>query len=619
MAKKKNAQNVLVWILMALLIAGLGGFGIDGFLSQQVNTIGAVGGRPIGAQTYARGLQTEMRAVGEQLGQPVTFEQALAFGLDARVRAQLVRQAALENEAERVGISVGDRNVLDTITAITAFHGPTGGFDMDTYRFQLDNLGLTPTEFEEDMRRDAARGILEAATAAGIETPANLRGPLVDHYATRHAFDLFTLTEDDLPNLVAEPTEEAVQAHYEANLDAFTAPETRRITYAALTPDMLIDSVEVDEETIRALYDERIGDYVQPERRLVERLVFSDEAAAQAAMARIQAGEVSFDGLVAERNLTLEDVDLGDVSERDLGAAGAAVFALDEPGLVTGPHPSSLGPALFRMNAILNAQETPYEAAREDLRAELAGDRARRAIADQRETLDDLLAGGATVEDMAAETAMELGTMNWTAESGEGISGYAEFNDVAAAISTEDFPELMSLSDGGLFTMRLDSITPPTPRPLDEVRDAATAGARQAAVDSALLDLAQTLSAELASMGPEAFAEANGLAAESFEEVTRLDTVPQVPASMLETILSSDAGTPVVTASNGRALIAFVRETLPADEDDAQTQRLVGIIDQQMGQGLAQDVYDYFARALETEAGIELDQAAINAVHSSFN
>jgi len=619
MAKKNNAQTLLAWLLMAMLVAGLGGFGIDGFLSQRVTAIGTVGGRDISAQAYSRALQSEMRAMEQQFGQALSFAQAQAMGLDQQVRADMITQAALENEADRIGISVGDATVQRTVAGIAAFQGPTGRFDMETYRFQLQNIGMTPAEFEADMRRDAARGILQSATAAGIETPENLRAPLLDFYATRHAFDLFTLTEADLPAPVGEPSEAQVQAYYEANIDQFTAPETRAITYAWITPDMLLDTVEVDEESIRALYEERIADYVQPERRLVERLVFADDASAQAAADRIAAGETSFDDLVAERNLTLEDVDMGDVSEAQLGAAGAAVFALEEPGATVGPLPSNLGPALFRMNAILNAQEVPYDEARDELRAELAGDRARRAIADQQESFDDLLAGGATVEELADETPMDLGHIDWNRESAEGIAAYSEFAAAAATITTDDFPELGALADGGLFAMRLDGVTPPTPRPLDTVREAATAGARQQMVETALLALGQTLSAQLAAEGSAGFAEARGLAPESFEGVTRLDRLTQLPETMLASILDGDAGAPVLAVAEGRALLALVQPTLPADAEDTQTQRLVSAIDEQIGGALAQDVYTYFARALQAEAGISLNQAAIDAVHLGFN
>ena len=104
MAKKTSAQNILMWILMIILVASLGGFGIDSFLGSRVTSIGAVGGREISTQDYARALQAEMNAYTQQLGQPVPLSLAQQFGLDRQVRAQLVTQAALENEADRLGI-----------------------------------------------------------------------------------------------------------------------------------------------------------------------------------------------------------------------------------------------------------------------------------------------------------------------------------------------------------------------------------------------------------------------------------------------------------------------------------------------------------------------------------
>ena len=80
----------------------------------------------------------------------------------------------------------------------------------------------------------------------------------------------------------------------------------------------------------------------------------------------------------------------------------------------------------------------------------------------------------------------------------------------------------------------------------------------------------------------------------------------------------SAANTPVLAIAEGRALLALVSETQPADPEDAQTTRLIQAIDEQVGSALAQDVFGYFARALQAEAGITFNQAAINAVHASF-
>src|SRR5690606_37477557 len=131
-----------------------------------------------------------------------------------------------------------------------------------------------------------------------------------------------------------------------------------------------------------AAYEERIDQYRQPERRIVGRLVFPSMEEAQAARKRLDSGDITFDELVAERGLTVDDIDLGEVTREDLGQAADAVFALEAPG-IAGPVQTDLGPALISMNAILEAVDIPFEQAREDLRAEAALDRANRMIDDR--------------------------------------------------------------------------------------------------------------------------------------------------------------------------------------------------------------------------------------------
>ena len=89
-----------------LLALSLLGFGVEGFGTAR-QTIGTVGERDITADEYARTLQNDMRALQNQLDQPITMEQARMFGLDQRALEQLIDRAALDTEAARLGVSVG--------------------------------------------------------------------------------------------------------------------------------------------------------------------------------------------------------------------------------------------------------------------------------------------------------------------------------------------------------------------------------------------------------------------------------------------------------------------------------------------------------------------------------
>ena len=64
-------------------------------------------------------------------------------------------------------------------------------------------------------------------------------------------FTIGRIAASDLPTPVPAPTEAEIKAWYDAHPDDFTRPETRRITYIWLTPEMLKDKVEIDEKSLR--------------------------------------------------------------------------------------------------------------------------------------------------------------------------------------------------------------------------------------------------------------------------------------------------------------------------------------------------------------------------------
>ncbi len=63
-------------------------------------------------------------------------------------------------------------------------------------------------------------------------------------------------------------------------------------------------------------------------------------------------------------------------------------------------------------------------------------------IADRIDSVDDLLAGGATLEELASETEMQLGQIDWTATTNQDIAAYDAFRDAASTAAEGDFPEV---------------------------------------------------------------------------------------------------------------------------------------------------------------------------------
>lgn len=612
--KKSKLREVSGWALMSLLVVGLGGFGVSQF-GGRVTSIGAVGDVEISTTDYALAMRAQANTFAQQTGRPVSAQELIALGFGQDVLRNLIARAAFANEVERMGLSVGDTILEQRLRAMDAFHGLSGTFDSTTYRFQLEQLNRSEAEFEADLRRDISIELLQAMVAGGITAPKVVTDRIQQWMDEQRGFSVLQLGEADLTTPLPDPTEADLTAFHAANPDLFIKPEARRITYVALLPENIAADQPVDEAAVRALYDARIDEYVLPERRIVERLVYPDQAAADAARARLDTG-TPFEALVAERGLRLQDTELGDVEREDLGEAADPVFTASE-GAVVGPLSTNLGPALFRVATVLAAEETPFDAVRNDLALELQTDAARAEIEVQFEVLDDLLVGGATLEDLAQQQGLTLASIDYVpgAPPTTPIENYASFRQAAEIAAEGDFPEMLPLEDGGLFALRLDAIVPAAPMPFADARAAVEAAWRADALTKALVTRAEEIKQAV-----EAGATLGSFGIVSVtSETDRTGTIPGAPASLMRDIFTLPEGGVMVANVDGFVGVIKLDRILPAQTEGDAVETSRAIFAAELAQSMSSDVLAAFSEAITNQAGLTLDQAAVNLVNQSLN
>lgn len=614
MADGTKKNRPFVWIVIGLLMFGMVGFGATG-LSGRISSIGTVGALDVPVNAYAAELRGRIQAASAQAGQAISFAQARDRGIPQQALQQVVQARVLDNEMHEMGVSVGDETVRREVVNNLAFAGPDGAFDREQYRALLRDNGLTEQQYEAEIRDDSSRALLQRAVIAGLPAPDVLAETVASYIGEQRDFTWDTLGPEDLQDPLPDPTEADLRAHYDDNPAAYTAPETKVVTYAWLTPDMIQDDVTVDEAELRQAYQDRIDEFVQPERRLVERLSFGTVEAAENALGRIAAGETDFDALVADRGLELADIDLGDVTETELRDAGAAVFEA-ETGAVVGPFDSPVGPALFRVNAVLAAQETSFEEARPMLREDRAAARARRVIEDQFEPVTDLLAGGARLEDLAERTDMELGQMDWTPQVQDGIAAYATFREVVAQLEPGAFPELHELEDGGLFSVRVDEVRDPELQPYEAVRDQVVADWERAETRRRLLALAEDIAGRLDAETEFTEAGLDGAIAET--GLTRRSFLNGTPPGFMGQIFDLEVGETAVVEGPDTVVVARLDAITPPTEDDPLVTAEAEAVAARAGEGMALDIFTAFSSAVQADTDVQIRQEAVNAVHANF-
>jgi peptidyl-prolyl cis-trans isomerase D len=283
--------------------------------------------------------------------------------------------------------------------------------------------------------------------------------------------------------------------------------------------------------------------------------------------------------------------------------------------MVVGPFDTELGPALFRNNAILAVRETSFEQAMPALREQLAADRARRVIDDASSDIDDLLVGGATLDEIANETDMQLGTINWFEGSGETIAAYNAFQLAARTATTTDFPEIIRTDDGGIFALRVDEIIAPAVAPIADVMPKVIAGWETQATEDALTAQAEVLAA---SLGEGRSASSLGLNPTAENTIRREGFVAGLPPETVTVIYDMQPGDTEIVNGFGAVLIVQLDSINPSTQDDPERAARIELLSEQAQQGIAQDLLDIYARAIQLEAGVSLNYSALNAVHTQF-
>jgi peptidyl-prolyl cis-trans isomerase D len=616
---RKKRSGVLIWILMGGLIIGLAGFGIGAGQGLTSSSVARVGSEKVDADEFVRALQQELRALTGQLGREISIAEARQYGLDSMVLGRLVNDAALDGEAGRLGLSAGDDTIRDQIVDTAAFHGTGGSFDRAAYTYALEQVGLRPAQFEELIRREAGRELVAGAVQSAATLPASAVDTVLAFLGERRSFDWLRLDPAMLPAPLAAPTDAEVQAEYEANPDRYTRPETREISYASVTPAALAGAIVIPEEDLRAAYDADLVHYQTPERRVVDRIVFGTEAEAAAAKVRLDAGEIAFEALGAERGLKPEDLDQGFATAAGLSPdAREVVFGAPGPGIV-GPVPTSLGPALYRINAVLGATTTAFEDARDEIARDRATAEAQRQITEDTAHLEDLIAGGATLEEMASETVLELGATTLDAETGEGIAGDPAFREAALAANVGEETDLIALGDGGLVSLRVDAVVPPALLPLEEVRARVVADRTAAQTAEALTALAGELAAELhGGLDFAALAERLGQPAQAAGPITRGEVAPGAPAELVADIFVADEDGTVVRRDGASVILAQLRGVEAFDPTTETNAPIVEQLEEQFRVQAADDVLTLYIAALREQEGVSVNQSLVESTLARF-
>jgi peptidyl-prolyl cis-trans isomerase D len=617
-AIRSRAGSLVVKILFGFLIISFGIWGIGDIFRTKTNetVIAEVGGKKVRAEEVQNELRRETDRLRQVFGGSLDTEQLKQLGLVDSVVERIVQRDLLDLESDRLKLLIADEAVRNAIIGNPAFQGSSGTFDRSLYNRILANNRMSEQQFEATLRRDIVRAQLSEAMSAGATAPAPLVEALYRARNEKRTADTVMVPLDSVP-VPADPPDDELQQYYEQHQDAFRVPEYRAFTVVSLRPDEVAQRIEVPEAKLREEYQARGVEFETPEKRELDQIVVGDEAKAQQAAEAIKAGKDFVETAKEIAGQEPDAVHFGWVEKKDMPPVIADVAFELAQGQASDPIHSPLGWHIIRVTGIQPGKTEPFEEVREKLAADAAREQAADEVFRLSNEVDDALAGGAAVEDVAAKFSLPLVKIAAADVDGHTPDGKTiELPAPAAEVLRDVFntaqgqtTRLVEARDRQSFYIaRVDGVTPSAVKPLAEVKDAALqmwkAERRQAALEAKAKELAGKVGPEksLQTLATEA-----GLTASTAQPFGRDGAEAGIPPSLAARLFTAKAGETVTATELTGAWIGQLKEVIRPEAKPGEP--AYDQVARRLGDGMRNDLFLAYDRALRSRYTVTVNDA----------
>lgn len=515
LAIREKVMGIVGWIVLGFLFVAFAFFGLNSYLkSSAVTYVARINDVDITQREYQFAYNQVMANLRQALGakfDPASIDEKMIreSTINKLVNDELVQQAA-----QAQGFSTSDRLIAERIKSVEGFR-KDGAFSKERYIQALRYQGLAPPQFEARLKREIMASQLKSGIAlTAAETEQGLR----EAYrleGQRRRFDYLLIPASTVAAGVSV-TDQEVEDYYAAHHDDFMRAERVRIAYVELKAADLKPDRKVDEEQIKALYEEQRDKYVTPEERHARHILVqfagqspadieAARAKAQAIEQRLAAGE-SFESVAKE----VSDDPATAASGGDLGYFGKgimtpefekAVFSM-AVGERSKPVQTPFGFHIIELLDIKPEVVKPLAEVRDQLVDQILAEERSEQFYDQSETLANLaFEQPDSLQGIADAIGLQINESDWIGR--DGGTGIAANPDVLEAIFSNDVlvdgnnSEPVEIGDDDLVVLRILDHQPAEQQPLDDVRAQVLQAVREQKIRNALEEKGAAMLADL--------------------------------------------------------------------------------------------------------------------------
>jgi len=507
---RQHSQSWFIKAVFGVIIAVFVFFGIYTFKDQRAGggVIAYVGETPILAKDFLDEYEGSVRQVQAQ-NPGMGKEDLERLGFKRQVFSQMVLRQLLFNQAGALGVTVSPAELQAEIARVPAFQNEQGKFDYELYKEKLKSIGVNPEMFEAEQKRD----LLLEKMMIYVTQPVYVSEPevrsLYNFSQERAVLEYLPFAARDFAAQVSV-TPEQVKAAYDASKEKYKRPAEVKIEYVEISPAALADPKAVSADEVKTYYDANPDKFKHPEMVKANHLLVllpqdAPEAQVKAAekrlldlAAHLKKGEALDKVLALKGEPAVNGDDLGWFGKGTMVPEFEQVAFTLKKGEVSGPVRTQFGLHVIQVLDKKPEGVTPLEEAQDDIRRELAEDKAAETIGKTVDMMLEELIGGAAPAKLAQSKGLEAKTSEFFNRQRPPLElnlSTESLNALFAQQAGKAVPQALASGEGYVLAKVVETRPENIPA-LEEVADAVKADL----VEQEALKLAEAKAKEVAAL-----------------------------------------------------------------------------------------------------------------------
>jgi peptidyl-prolyl cis-trans isomerase D len=382
------------WIFKGILIlVAFGLVGLYGGYSRwkgKVTYAAKVNGVTIEWNQYNDAFQNIIKQYREALGSSFSEKMIEELRLREQVLDNLIAKILILQQAKRLGLSIPDEELRETIESVPAFQ-VNGQFDKRNYERYLRITRVTPEEFEQNQRESLL--ISKVMNLIKMNAGKVSDEEILETYLFENERINLTFLKIDPDSLKSQVNvnEIEIKDYYQKHQEEFRIPTFAQIQYLLFRPSDFENKIQVSPDEIKRYYEARKDTFKIPKQvRLRDILIKAgpQDTADQLEVKKKKAEEIlekakktkDFGSLakqVSEAEHASKGGDMGWIQRGSLGEQMESILFSMKAGDLSGVLTARDGFHIFKIEEVKEEKQKPFEEVKDQILQALKKEKAK--------------------------------------------------------------------------------------------------------------------------------------------------------------------------------------------------------------------------------------------------